>query len=74
MILGLAMQTYGEAVQHEQELLMLASDIVREAFGAESAMLRSRPAHRNCSSTPRPCSSTTPPCARMAMRGWPLPR
>ncbi len=41
MILGLAMQTYGEALQHEQEVLMLASDIVREAFGAESAMLRS---------------------------------
>jgi hypothetical protein len=40
MILGLAMQTYGEALQHEQEVLMLASDIIREVFGAESAMLR----------------------------------
>src|SRR5690606_7341321 len=27
MVLGLAMQTYGAAVEHEQEVLMLASDI-----------------------------------------------
>jgi hypothetical protein len=47
MILGLAMQTYGEALQHEQEVLMLMSDIVREAFGAESAMLRAEASSQN---------------------------
>ena len=44
------MQTYGETLHNEQEVLMLASDIIREAFAAESAMLRaddsgSRPLH-----------------------------
>jgi alkylation response protein AidB-like acyl-CoA dehydrogenase len=47
MILGLAMQTYGEALQHEQEVLMLASDIIREAFAAESAMLRAEAGGRD---------------------------
>jgi hypothetical protein len=47
MIIGLAMQTYGEALQHEQEVLMLASDIVREAFTAESAMLRAEDGSRD---------------------------
>ena len=37
---GLAMETYGEALQHEQEALMLLSDIMMEAFAAESATLR----------------------------------
>jgi alkylation response protein AidB-like acyl-CoA dehydrogenase len=47
MILGLAMQTYGEALQHEQEVLLLTSDIVRESFGAESAMLRAEASLQN---------------------------
>ncbi|HEX7777986.1 MAG TPA: acyl-CoA dehydrogenase family protein [Vicinamibacterales bacterium] len=38
--LGLAATTYGEALQHEQEVLMLVSDIVMETFAAESATLR----------------------------------
>src|SRR5947209_2806741 len=40
MIVAVAMQTFGDALQHEQEVLMLVSDIIRETYGAESAMLR----------------------------------
>jgi hypothetical protein len=40
MVLGLALQTYGDRLQQEQEVLMLASDIIRETFLAESGMLR----------------------------------
>jgi len=40
MALGLAMQTYGEGLQHEQEVLMLLCDILLDAFAAESAELR----------------------------------
>jgi len=40
MILGLAMQTFGEQLQQEQEILMLASDMLQELFAGESAMLR----------------------------------
>ena len=38
--LGLAALTYGDALQHEQEALMLISDIVLETFAADSATLR----------------------------------
>ena len=44
--LGLAATTYGDALQHEQEVLMLVSDIVMEMFAAESATLRAGP--RRC--------------------------
>jgi alkylation response protein AidB-like acyl-CoA dehydrogenase len=40
MVLGLAMQTYGSALEHQQEVLMLASDIMMDTFMAESALLR----------------------------------
>ena len=40
MVLGLAMQTYGIALDQEQEVLMLASDIMMDTFMAESALLR----------------------------------
>lgn len=39
-VLGLAMQTYGAKIEQEQEVLMLASDIIMDAFAAESAHLR----------------------------------
>ncbi len=40
MVLGLAMQTYGGALEEHQEVLMLASDIMMDTFLAESALLR----------------------------------
>jgi len=40
MVLGLAMQTYGTALEEQQEVLMIASDIMMDTFMAESALLR----------------------------------
>ena len=40
MVLGTAMQTYGEKLADEQEVLSSTSDIVADAFAAESAVLR----------------------------------
>ena len=65
MVLGMAMQTYGEKLADEQEVLMHVADILIDVFSAESAVLRAlaavRPAAaaRRCTSTPRACSSTT---------------
>jgi len=39
-VLGLAMQTFKAEIEKEQEVLMLASDIIMDAFAAESALLR----------------------------------
>ena len=39
-VLGLAMQTFKAEIEKEQEVLMLASDIIMDAFAAESAWLR----------------------------------
>jgi hypothetical protein len=41
MVLGTAMQTYGEKLAHEQEVLLATADIVMDVYGAESALLRS---------------------------------
>jgi alkylation response protein AidB-like acyl-CoA dehydrogenase len=38
--LGLAIETYGEALAQEQEALMLLSDIIMDTFAAESVALR----------------------------------
>jgi alkylation response protein AidB-like acyl-CoA dehydrogenase len=40
MVLGLGMQTYAAALEQQQEILMLASDIMMDTFMAESALLR----------------------------------
>ena len=40
MVLGTAMQTYGEKLADEQEVLLAAADIVIDAYGSESARLR----------------------------------
>jgi alkylation response protein AidB-like acyl-CoA dehydrogenase len=40
LVLGTAMQRYAEKLADEQEILMLASDLVIEAYAAESALLR----------------------------------
>jgi alkylation response protein AidB-like acyl-CoA dehydrogenase len=40
MILGTAMHTYGERLADEQEVLTSAADIIMDAYGSESAVLR----------------------------------
>jgi alkylation response protein AidB-like acyl-CoA dehydrogenase len=40
MVLGTAMQTYGEKLTEQQELLTLAADILIDVFAAESVLLR----------------------------------
>jgi alkylation response protein AidB-like acyl-CoA dehydrogenase len=44
MIFGLAMQTYGQKLTDEQEVLMHLADITIDVFSAESAMLRAQAA------------------------------
>jgi len=40
MILDLAMRTYGDTLAQEQEVLMLAADLVLDTYAAESSVLR----------------------------------
>jgi alkylation response protein AidB-like acyl-CoA dehydrogenase len=40
MVLGTAMQRYGDKLSDEQEVLTVAADIIIDVFGAESALLR----------------------------------
>ena len=40
MVLGTGMQTYGDRLAEEQEVLLAAADIVIDVFGSESAVLR----------------------------------
>jgi alkylation response protein AidB-like acyl-CoA dehydrogenase len=44
MVFGLAMQTYGQKLTDEQEVLMHLADITIDVFSAESAMLRAEAA------------------------------
>jgi alkylation response protein AidB-like acyl-CoA dehydrogenase len=44
MVFGLAMQTYGQKLTDEQEVLMHLADITIDVFSAESAMLRAQAA------------------------------
>jgi alkylation response protein AidB-like acyl-CoA dehydrogenase len=46
MVLGTAMQTYGQKLTDEQEVLCAAADILIDIFAAESAVLRAREAAR----------------------------
>jgi len=45
MVLGLAMQTFGQKLTDEQEVLMHTADILIDVFAAESAVLRATAAH-----------------------------
>src|SRR5262249_10895800 len=45
MLLGLSMQTYGDKVSDEQEVLGWTADALIDTFAAESALLRARQAH-----------------------------
>jgi alkylation response protein AidB-like acyl-CoA dehydrogenase len=40
MVFGLAMQTYGQSLQDEQEVLMFVADMLIDVYSADSAMLR----------------------------------
>ena len=44
MVLGTAMQTYGQKLNDEQEILCAAADILIDIYAAESAVLRAREA------------------------------
>jgi alkylation response protein AidB-like acyl-CoA dehydrogenase len=44
MAIGLALETHGDALPHEQETLMLVADIIIDVFVAESALLRAEQA------------------------------
>ena len=46
MLLGLSMQTYGDKVTEEQEVLSWTADVLIDTFAAESALLRARQANR----------------------------
>jgi len=46
MVLGTAMQTYGEKLPDQQEVLSLSSDIIMDVFLAESALARAGQAGR----------------------------
>jgi alkylation response protein AidB-like acyl-CoA dehydrogenase len=50
MVLGTAMQTYGEKLADEQEVLSTAADIIMDVYAAESALLRAEAAGRSASS------------------------
>jgi alkylation response protein AidB-like acyl-CoA dehydrogenase len=45
MLLGTAMQTYGDKVSDEQEILSWTSDVLTDTFAAESAVLRALQSH-----------------------------
>ena len=40
LVLGTAMQTYGERLPEEQEVLLAAADVIIDTYAAESALLR----------------------------------
>ena len=44
MVVGTAMQTYGDRLTDEQEVLSLAADIISDIYAAESALLRAQQA------------------------------
>ena len=46
-VLGLVMQTYGEKLSDQQELLSFTADILIDAYAAESMVHRARQAHDN---------------------------
>jgi alkylation response protein AidB-like acyl-CoA dehydrogenase len=47
MVFGIAMQTYGQAMADEQEVLMHLADMLIDVYSAESAVLRARAAMLN---------------------------
>ena len=71
MVLGTAMQTYGDRLADEQEVLIAAADIIIDVYAAESALLRAAAAGRSPLARRRrrrASSSTTPPAASRSRR------
>ena len=56
MVLGTAMQTYGQKLTDEQEVLCAAADILIDIYAAESAVLRAREAVASRRSDARVCT------------------
>jgi alkylation response protein AidB-like acyl-CoA dehydrogenase len=65
MLIGTAMQNYGEALTDEQEVLGMAADVLIETFAAESAVLRAREAAR----TRHPHAALHEAAARLFVNG-----
>ena len=47
MVLGTAMQTYGDKLTDQQEVLSFAADILIDALASESAVIRARQSHQS---------------------------
>ena len=80
MVFGVALQTYGQKLADQQEVLIHLADILMDVIAADSAVLRAtatadaaRPGPR-CTSMPRACSSTTLGCASTLRRARRSPR
>jgi alkylation response protein AidB-like acyl-CoA dehydrogenase len=54
MVLGTAMQTYGEKLSDEQEVLTFAADIITDVYAAESTLLRARHARHGAATIVQP--------------------
>ena len=68
VVLGTALQTYGEKLTDEQEVLTLSADIIIDVFAAESVLLRSSAAAVSRSTSGRhKYSFTTPPAASRSL-------
>jgi alkylation response protein AidB-like acyl-CoA dehydrogenase len=52
MIVGLAMQTYGQKLADEQEVLMYIADLLIDVYSADSAVLRAQAAGSSASGRP----------------------
>ena len=61
MVFGLAMQTYGQAMTDEQEVLMHLADMLIDVYSSESAVLRARAASLQAA----PCAALHGDAARV---------
>ena len=69
MVLGTAMQTYGEKLTDEQEVLSYTADIMIDTYAAESAVLRApRGRRRHAQADCRRCTRPRPACSSTMRR------
>jgi alkylation response protein AidB-like acyl-CoA dehydrogenase len=69
MLLGTAMQTYGEKLGEEQEVLTAIADVVIDVFAAESALLRAAGASELHAAAARVCVNDAAGRVELAARG-----